>query len=116
MSLKRALQIWFVLVLLVMLALTVWASLESNVIEGYKIVGGTRWGLATLGDAYFGFMIFYFWVAYLHPSPLSRLLWLGAVLLFGNFAIAGYCLWRVSQWDERRGAAWLLLRKAAGRR
>jgi hypothetical protein len=109
LTVKAGLRVWFILALVVMTALTSWASAGSNVLEGLRQVWSTRWGLATFGDAYFAFAVFYFWVAYLHRSWAARLFWLLAIVGLGNLAIGGFALWRVSRWDETTGAAGLLL-------
>ncbi len=48
-------------------------------------------------DAYFGFLAFWLYVAWRERSGLARGLWFVALMLLGNFAIAGYalaCLWK----------------------
>ena len=114
MTLKRSLQIWFTLVFLVLLGGTIYASLEKNVLQAYVDLGRDRWGLATLFDAYFGFIAFFLWVAYKEALLWKRALWLVLLLSLGNFAISGYALWQLAGWDPASGAAGLLLRKAAG--
>lgn len=99
---KRFLQVWFIVVFFAMLAVTTWASLEKNVVQAFVDLGKDRWGLATLFDAYFGFLAVYVWMyARLHTT-LQRLLWLVALLLLGNFAIAAWFLWALAQWDGKR--------------
>lgn len=113
MATKRSLQIWFSLVFAVLLGLTIWASLEKNVLQAYVDLGTDRWGLATLFDAYFGFIAFYLWVAYKEATLAKRAVWLLLLLSLGNFAMSGYALWQLAKWDPASGAAGLLLRPAA---
>jgi len=108
--LKRGLQVWFVLVFVVLLAGTVYASLEKNVLQAYVDLGTDRWGLATLFDAYFGFVAFFLWVAYKEATVLKGLLWFVLLMGLGNFAISGYALWQLYKWDPATGAPGLLLR------
>ncbi len=105
---KKILMAWFVVVFAVMLGLTIWASLESNVIEGFKQVGALKWGLATFFDTYFGFIAFWLWVAWKERGGLRAILWLLAILALGNFAIAGYMLAQLGRWNERKGVEALL--------
>ncbi|PHX58544.1 MAG: hypothetical protein CK522_03700 [Opitutia bacterium] len=63
-----------------------------NVVDGYVTVCSEPWGLATMFDAYFGFLAFWLYVAWRERSGLSRLAWLVALMLLGNFAIAAYAL------------------------
>jgi amino acid permease len=113
MTLKRNLQLWFGLVFVILLAGTIYASLEKNVLQAYVDLGRDRWGLATLFDAYFGFIAFFLWVAYKEVTVAKRVLWFVLLMSLGNFAISGYALWQLSKWDPKTGAAGLLLRSAA---
>lgn len=113
MALKRNLQLWFGLVFIVLLAGTIYASLEKNVLQAYVDLGRDRWGLATLFDAYFGFTAFFLWVAYKEVTLGKRILWFVLLMSLGNFAISGYSLWQLAQWDPKTGAAGLLLRAEA---
>jgi hypothetical protein len=63
-----------------------------NVLDGYITVCSEPWGLATMFDAYFGFLAFWLFVAWRERSGLSRVLWLVALMALGNFAIAAYAL------------------------
>ncbi len=70
-----------------------------NVVDGYITVCSEPWGLATMFDAYFGFLAFWLYVAWRERSGLSRVLWLVALMALGNFAIAAYalaCLFKAS--------------------
>ena len=63
-----------------------------NVHHGYITVCSEPWGLATMIDAYFGFLAFWLYVAWREQTAASRLGWFIALMLLGNFAIAGYAL------------------------
>ena len=63
-----------------------------NVIKGFEIVCAEPWGLATMFDAYFGFLAFWLYVAWRERTLGARAGWLVALLLLGNFAIAAYAL------------------------
>lgn len=107
------LRLFFSLVLLAMLAVTGWASSQVALWQIPQDVLGHPWFIATLFDAYFGFLTFWLWVAYLQPTWISRLAWLVAILLLGNIAMALYVLIRLFRLP--RNATWeqLLLRKSA---
>lgn len=79
-------------VLAAMAGLTAWASSVQALWKIPAEVGKHPWFLATLGDAYFGFLFFWLWVAYKERSWLVRLGWLAAILLLGNMAMAAYVL------------------------
>ena len=113
MPLRRILILYFVFVLIAMTWVSWYASTAPtitslpqyaalagkeglNVIHGYITVCSEPWGLATMFDAYFGFLAFWLYVAWRESSLGARLGWLVALLILGNFAIAGYalrCLW-----------------------
>lgn len=108
---KTLLAMIFGIVLVVMLAFTVRATLDRSVLEVGPDILNDVWFQATLVDAYLGFLTFYVWVAYKEKGILGRLLWLVAIMLLGNIAMAIYILWQVGRWDESSGAAGLLLRE-----
>jgi hypothetical protein len=93
-----ALRLFFIIVLISMLGVTGWASTEVAL---WKIPGGVighPWFIATLFDAYWGFLTFYCWVVYKERGWIARIGWLVAILLLGNIAMAVYALiqlWRV---------------------
>jgi hypothetical protein len=89
---KRGLTLWFLLVLVAMLALTTWASLQENVLDAFLRLGRDPWGLATLFDAYFAFLAFWLWVTWRERTWSARGAWLLAILALGNLAMAAYVL------------------------
>lgn len=86
------LRIFFALVLVAMLSVTTWASLQQSILRIPPEVLGNPWFIATLFDAYFGFLAFYAWVAYKETSVAARAGWLVGILLLGNIAMAVYAL------------------------
>lgn len=84
---------FFLVVLASMLWVTSWASLGQAL---WDFIGSPaardRWFIATLFDAYWGFLTVYVWVAYKETHMITRVLWLVAILLLGNIAMAVYCL------------------------
>lgn len=108
---RAKLIVMFTLILLAMIAATVFASLQRNVLDAGPELRASRWFQATLIDAYFGFLTFYVWVAYKERTWVGRAAWLIAIMGLGNMAMAVYMLVQLIGWDERRGAAALLLRQ-----
>lgn len=82
----------FIGVILSMGAVTGWASLHCALFDIPGEVVGHPWFIATLLDAYWGFITFYVWVAWKEQGWAARILWLISVLLLGNFAMAAYFL------------------------
>jgi hypothetical protein len=86
---------FFSLILLSMLAVTTWASIESNVFIGFSRLFSERWGIATLFDTYFSFLLLYLWIASREKGFASRAVWLILVLSLGTIAISGYGLYQI---------------------
>ncbi len=86
------LRIFFLLVLVSMLAVTGWASSSVALWKTPREVATHPWFIATLVDAYFGFLTFWCWVCWKETLWGKRVLWLVAVLLLGNIAMAIYAL------------------------
>jgi hypothetical protein len=92
MTRKNILVGIFSFVMLAMLIVTTWASSRESVLAGGRKLLAEPWGIATLFDCYFAFLTFYLWVFYRELSTLRRALWLIAILLLGNIAMALYVL------------------------
>lgn len=86
------LRCFFIVVLLSMLAVTTWASRQIPLWNLPSEILTHPWFIATLFDAYWGFLTFYCWLVYKETSWLARGLWLIAILLLGNIAMAIYAL------------------------
>jgi hypothetical protein len=108
------LLILFAAILVAMIGVTTYASLEKNVFDAGPELRASRWFQATLVDAYFGFLTFYVWVAYKERTWTGRALWFVAIMGLGNMTMALYMLVQLLRWDTRTGAAGLLLRSADG--
>jgi hypothetical protein len=108
------LRVFFLVVLASMLWVTSWASLGQAL---WDFIGSPasrdRWFIATLFDAYWGFLTFYVWVAYKETGFVARALWLVAILLFGNIAMAVYCLRDLFRVPNGAPLSSVLLRRTA---
>ena len=82
----------FLVILASMLWVTSWASLRCPLFAIPHDVVGHPWFIATLFDAYWGFVTFYVWVAFKQTSWPARIAWFVAVILLGNVAMSAYCL------------------------
>lgn len=82
----------FLVVLTSMLCVTSWASLQCPLFAVPREVFTHPWFVATMFDAYWGFVTFLVWVCYKEASWLARGAWLVAIMLLGNIAMASYCL------------------------
>ena len=100
-------------VLVAMVAVSTWASLEANVLVGFQRLFADRWGVATLFDAYFGFLWFWLWIAYREASPARSCLWLLLLFALGNLAMATYVLIQLARLKPGEGMTELLQRPTA---
>ncbi len=107
------LRILFIGVLVFMIGVTSWASMDSNVMDGFRRVLADPWGAATLADAYCGFLTFYAWVFYKERSTVSRLLWFVGIMIFGNIAMSSYMLLQLLRLKSGCKPEDLLLRNPA---
>ena len=87
-----ALKILFAGIFLWMTILTIRTSLAVSLWSAWSSFGANPWAVATLYDAYFGFITFWLWVAYKENNVWSRLLWLVLILGLGNIAMSLYVL------------------------
>jgi hypothetical protein len=86
------LKLLFTGILILMIGVSIWASLDKNVWDGFLIVWNEPWGVATLADAYCGFLTFFAWVCYKENSALARFGWFVLIMVFGNIAMSSYML------------------------
>jgi len=89
---KTALKLLFAAIFLWMTVLTVRTSLVVSLWSAWDSFVANPWAVATLYDAYFGFITFWVWVAYKENTLWSRLLWLALILGLGNIAMSLYVL------------------------
>lgn len=94
-----------------MLGVTTWASLKGALWDTPREVATHPWFIATLFDTYFAFLTFYCWVAYKETSNRARVVWLIAILLLGNIAMAIYMLWKLCSLPPDARIEALLLRQ-----
>ena len=79
-------------ILLAMLAVTTWASLDRSILKVGPRLLSDPWFHATLCDAYCGFLTFYVWVWIKERSWPGRVCWLIGILLLGNIAMSIYVM------------------------
>lgn len=86
----------FMGILVVLTAVTVRASLVRPVWDNAELLEDP-WFVATLCDAYCGFLTFFVWVAFRERSWPVRAGWFAAIMLMGNFAMATYVLLQLAR-------------------
>ena len=97
-----------------MLAVTSWASLQCPLFGVPRAIATHPWFIATLFDAYWGFITFYVWVCYKQTTLIARLAWFVAIMLLGNIAMAAYCLAELLSISSRDALTGLLTARREG--
>ena len=99
---KLPLQILFGFILLSLAAWTLWVSTQQPVWHwgGLTTPPDNLWTIATLIDAYYGFVTFYVWVLWKERRALPRALWFVAIMALGNIAMSAYVLRQLARSDS----------------
>jgi hypothetical protein len=108
------LRVLFVVILASMLAVTTWAGLQCPLFGVPRAVATHPWFIATLFDAYWGFITFFVWVCFRQTTWTARIAWLVAILALGNIAMSSYCLAALSGLPKDGKLADVLVARKAG--
>jgi len=109
---KLFLKILFGAIFLVMVWVNVEASRQMNLLASFPLFGANPWAVATLYDAYCGFLTFYVWVLYKERRAAMRVLWFLLVMALGNIAVSLYVLIQLFRLPAGESAETILWRKA----
>jgi Protein of unknown function (DUF1475) len=110
---RRTLILLFGWILVSLLAYTTWASSQQPLWEWQGLVREPDrwWVIATMIDAYYGFITFFVWVCFKERSMASRLGWFVAIMLTGNMAMAIYVLLQISRLRRDEPLSAILMRR-----
>jgi hypothetical protein len=99
---KRTLQFLFAFILVTLAGYTTWASTRQSMFAwgGLTTAPDNLWTIATLVDAYYGFITFYLWVLWKETRVLPRALWFVAIMALGNIAMSAYVLRQLARLTE----------------
>lgn len=115
---RRNLLLLSLAALIGLVGVSVWATSKISIVPAIESLvaepgaGTNPWFVATLLDAYFGFLWFWAWIAYKETSNAARAAWLVLVLGLGNMAMAAYMLLQLRKLPAGAGPEQLLLRRA----
>ena len=114
MTARTGLRLLFGFILVSLACYTGWASTQQAVWDWQGLVTPPDrwWTIATLVDAYYGFITFYVWVFYKERSAAGRIGWFVAIMLLGNMAMAAYVLRELSRLHDDEPVSAMLLRRA----
>ena len=106
---KLGLKLLFGGILLTMIVVTIDASLKQSLWDSWPGLKAQPWAIATLFDAYFGFLTFFVWVAYKESNALRSAVWFVLIMCLGNMAMAAYVLiqlFRMKPEDPAESMLW----------
>ena len=90
---KLALKLLFAAILIYMVSMTTYVSLHKSILASGDEFSWAHspWAVATLFDAYFGFITFYTWVFYKETGWLARIVWFLAIMGLGQHRHVQLC-------------------------
>ena len=109
---KLILKMLFGGIFLWMTVLTIRTSLTVSLWDAWSSFGANPWAVATLYDAYFGFLTFYVWVVYKESSLWSRVVWFFLIMGLGNIAMSLYMLIQLTRLRPDEPVEAILRRRA----
>jgi len=96
---KTILRVLFGFILVSLTAYNLWVSTQQPLAQwgGLTTRPDNLWTIATLIDAYYGFLTFYVWVLYKERRPAVRVIWFIAIMALGNIAMSAYVLLQLAR-------------------
>jgi hypothetical protein len=110
---KLFLKILFGCIFVFMVVMTIRTGLSVSLSAAWPSYAANPWAMATLYDAYFGFITFYVWVVYKERSFGVRVLWFLLIMGLGNIAMSLYVLVQLFRLRPDEPAVTILRRRAA---
>lgn len=89
---KFFLKLLFGFIFAFMVVMTVRTSLHVSLWSALPAFAASPWAMATLYDAYFGFLTFYCWLAWRERSLAVKIFWFVLIMAAGNIAMSLYVL------------------------
>lgn len=91
---RLLLKIIFAAIFVWMVSMTTYLSLQKPLWQAGSEFSwaGSPWAVATLFDAYFGFLTFFVWVCFKERSLAAKVIWFVLIMALGNIAMSGYVL------------------------
>jgi hypothetical protein len=108
---KLFLKVLFGAIFVWMLVLTIRTSFAVSLWDAWPAYAANPWAIATLYDAYFGFLTFYVWVAYKERMMWSRIVWFVLIMGLGNIAMSLYVLIQLMRLGSDEPAEAILWRR-----
>jgi Protein of unknown function (DUF1475) len=112
---RTGLIVLFTTILVVMIGVTLWSASRSSLLDPAvrAAFNAQPWAIATLFDAYCGFITFFVWVAYRERGAGIKIIWLILILFLGNIAMSLYVLLQLFRMKANEPLSSLLAPRAA---
>ena len=110
---KTFLKLLFASIFLFMLVMTIRTSMQVTLWSAWHDFAASPWSMATLYDAYFGFLTFYCWLAWRERSLPAKIGWFFFIMASGNIAMSLYVLLQLLDLKPEEPASALFQRKPA---
>jgi len=91
---------------------TIRTSLTISLWAAWNTFSANPWAVATLYDAYAGFITFFVWVGYKEKEVAGRILWFVLIMCLGNIAMSAYVLRELYRLPEGEKVESILWRRA----
>jgi len=105
----------FAAIFIAMISVTLWAASQSSLLDPAvrAAYNAQPWAIATLFDAYCGFITFFVWVCFRERALAVKIVWLILICLLGNIAMSLYVLLQIFRLKPGEPLASLFTAKAA---
>jgi Protein of unknown function (DUF1475) len=111
---KPVLKLVFAAIFLWMVGMTTYVGLHKSLLLAGSEFSWTSspWAVATLFDAYFGFITFFVWVCFKERTVRAKVLWFLLIMALGNIAMSGYVLLQLFKLKPEDPLSNLVLKRA----
>jgi hypothetical protein len=113
LMMKLFLKLLFGFIFVFMVVMTIRTCLEQSLWAAWGTFAASPWAMATLYDAYFGFVTFFCWVAWRERSLGVKILWFVLIMAGGNIAMSLYVLLQLFSLKATDSVSQLFTRKPA---
>ena len=110
---KLLLKLSFGFIFVFMVVMTIRTCLQVSLWSAWRDFAASPLSMATLYDAYFGFLTFFCWVAWRERSLSVKVLWFIFIMAAGNIAMFLYVLLQLFALQPDEPASALFRQKVA---
>ena len=110
---KLFLKLLFGFIFVFMVVMTIRTSLQVSLWTALGSFAASPWAMATLYDAYAGFITFFCWLAWRERSLGVKIVWFVSIMALGNIAMSLYVLIQLFGLQADENASALFRQKPA---